>query len=120
MELKLVEVQRAQKAFQKVMNADLPVRVAFRLSRLAKAVDDVFADIEKQRVKLVEKYGEQAENGDGVRVKTENIAKFQQEFAELLAEETVTLKTDKIELEVLEGVKLTPLEMLALEPFLVE
>jgi hypothetical protein len=119
MELKLIEIQRAQQAFQKVMNADLPVKVAFRLSRIAKAIDEVFVQIETIRNKLVQKYGASAENS-AVTVKPENIARFQQEFGELLSEESVDLDIKPIKLGLLENFKLSALEMLALEPFIEE
>jgi len=118
MELKLADVQRAQQAFQKVMNTDLPVRVAFRLSRMAKVIDDTFKDIEVQRSKLVEKYG--APTDKGFTVKPENVAKFQEEFSELLTKESVTLEVEPIDLSLLEDIKLTPLDMVVLDPFVKE
>ncbi len=118
MELKLAEIQGAKQAFQKIMNADLPVRVAFRLSRMAKLIDEVYTQIEAQRMKLVEKYG--AASDMGVTVKPENIQVFQAEFNELLAKEAVNLEIEPIKLDLLEGLKLTALEMLALEKFIVQ
>jgi type IV secretory pathway TrbF-like protein len=118
MKLKLSEIQKAQQPLQKIMNADLPIKIAFRLSRMAKAVNDVFTDIETQRVKLVEKYGTSTDKG--VTVNPENVTKFQEEFGTFIAEESVELKVEPIKLELLEGLQLTALDMLALEPFISE
>jgi len=121
MKLKLMQIQNAMPALQKVLNAELPVKVAFRLSRLAKAVGDVAKDIEQQRANLVKKYGEEVEGGrpGDYRVLDENISQFQQEFGELLQED-VRLDTEPVKLEALEGVKLTAIDMVALEPFISE
>ena len=118
MELKLIEIQKAQSALQKVMNADLPVKIAFRLSRVAKVIDGVFIDIEAQRAKLIKKYG--VPSKDGFTVKPENVAQFQEEFTGLLSEESVELNIEPFGLELLEGIKLTALDMMALESFIKE
>jgi hypothetical protein len=120
MELKLIEIQRAQQAFQKIMNTDLPAKTAFRLSRIAKIVDEIYIQIEATRNKLVQKYGAPAGKTGNIIVKPENVATFQQEFSELLSDETIELDVKPIKLEVLEEIKLTALDMLALEPFVKE
>jgi len=113
-----MEIHLAKPALTKLMNLDLPVNVAFRLSRIAKLVGDVFQDIEVQRVKLVEKHG--VPSGPGFKVEPENVAVFEDELNLLLDTETVTLDVAPIILNMLGDVKLTPMEMLALEPFLAE
>ena len=118
MKLTLFEVQRAQKAFQKVMNAELPARVAFRLCRMGKAIDAVYVDIEAQRASLVKKYGTATEKG--ITVDDENIDTFQGEFGELLEKETIDLNVEPLKLELLETLKLSAIDMMALEPFISE
>jgi hypothetical protein len=118
MELKLVEILRAKQAFEKVMNTSLPIKIAFRLSRVAGAIDPVYMEIDKQRLKLVEKYG--APSKEGVTVKKENEAKFREEFDSFLSEELVTLNIEPIKLSLLEDLKLSALEMLALKSFIQE
>lgn len=118
MKLTLFEVQRAQKAFQKIMNAELPARVAFRLSRMGKVIDGVYMEIEAQRANLVKKYGTPTD--DGITVDKENINTFQDEFGELLAKESVDLDIEPLKLELLESLKLSAIDMMALEPFIEE
>ena len=79
MKLKLFDINRAQPALNKLLTRELPVRVAFQISRLGKAVQDVYETIEEQRTNLVKKYG--AATDDGFRVKDENITNERCYFA---------------------------------------
>jgi hypothetical protein len=117
MEMKLVDIQRAKPALTKILNANLPIKVAFRLGRLAKEVDKVLVEIEDIRSKLVQKYGSTTEQG--VSVKPENIAKFQEEFSSFLSEESIDLDVEPIKLDLLGDLELTPLDVVSLD-FLLE
>ena len=117
MKVKLIDVQRAKPALIKILNADLPVKIAFRLSRLGKSVDKILVEIEGIRTKLVQKYGSTTEQGTSV--KPENIAKFQEEFSAFLSEEFVDMDIEPIKLDSLEGLALTPLDVVSLD-FLLE
>ncbi len=118
MKITLKKLQRAQPAMQKLMNADLPIKSAFKLSRIAKVINDVFQDLEQQRTKLVQKLG--APSSQGFAVKPENIQVFTEEFETLLGEEVeiniAPLSED--ELLLFEEVKLSAMDLVALESIL--
>lgn len=115
MKLTLKQLQQAQPALKKLMNADLPIKSAFKLSRIAKAINDILEDLEQQRSKLVQKYG--APTNQGFTVKPENIPLFAKDFEELLSE-SVTISECSLrmnELESWDNIKLSAMDLIALE-----
>lgn len=117
MKLTLKEIYDSQPSMRKLLMIDFPIKTAFKLSRMSRKIGEIFQDLEAQRVKLVEKYGEESENGS--TVKAENIEKFQEELNELLQEEE-DLGIEPIPLEELADAKLSALDMMTLAPFLKE
>jgi hypothetical protein len=118
MKVNLRDLRAAQPAFQKLMNLDLPIKIAFKLSRIAKAVNDVYQDIERQREALVRKHGAEAEHGS-FAVKPENIAVFTKELDDFL-NEGIEVDIEPVSLDTIvevEDIKMSPLELLTLEPF---
>jgi len=73
----------------------MPIRTAYRVSRITEKLRVEYLQIEEQRAKLVQKYGESQEGQmpqgkqmqRELRVKQENLADFAQDFGELLKEE---------------------------------
>jgi len=118
MKVSLRNIYDSQTAIRKLVSADLPIKTAFRVTRMVRKINDIFQDVEKQRVALVEKYGEQAKDGN-YKVKNENITMFQKDFSELLNEE-VEVDIDQLLLEELSNIKISAVELQALEPFIKE
>jgi hypothetical protein len=118
MKVKLFDVNRAQPVLRKLLDQKMPIKVAFKLGRFVKALNEVYESLEAQRVALVEKYGEKLEDGSH-KVAGENMVPFQAEFGELLQVDTEVI-TEALDMNALENIELTALEALALEPFLVE
>jgi hypothetical protein len=81
MKLTLGSIKAAQPALTKLLNADLPIATAFKLSKLVKAVENELTSYESQRVKLIEKLGEA--EGDTTKVKQENLPAFVEEMTKL-------------------------------------
>jgi len=82
--LTLGSIKAAEAPLKKILNAELPVAMAFKLSKLVKVFDAELIHYELQRVKLVEKLGEK--DGDGnTTVKPENIEAFMAEMEKLHA-----------------------------------
>lgn len=61
----------------------LPVKLSYLLVRNQKLLESYVVDIEKIRLELVHKYGEEAENGE-YKVKQVHIKTFSKELKELL------------------------------------
>ena len=86
---------------------------AFRVSRVAKDVQPILEDYEKQRNDLITKYGEK--NGEGVlKVTDKNIDKFADELTPLL-EEKVAMNIPEIHSKDLGGIEITPRFIQALD-----
>lgn len=85
-------------ALSTLVEMKLPAKLAYRLARLGKQVGDELELFNKQRVALLEKYGEK--EGEQYRLKPETQEGFQAEYAELLGEEVelpdITVKVDEI------------------------
>jgi hypothetical protein len=118
MEIKLGQIQKAQGAMSKLINMFMPIKVAFKVSRLAKAVNELLTTVEEQRKKLVEKLGKQQEDGS-FTVTPNNVATFQEEFSSLL-DETVELEWEPMSFGDLGDIKLSAVDVLNLEPFFTE
>jgi len=69
MKLKLRDLRDAQESLKKLLNQDVPARVAFQLSKLARAANAELTTYGEIRQKLVRKYGKAIE-GTGQKNKS--------------------------------------------------
>lgn len=116
MKLKISQIVTMQQPIQKLMQENMPIKAAYRLSRIANIIDQEMQTIEQKRAELVKKYGE--DNGEGnYKVKPENLTIFYNEYQNLLDEE-VDLNISPIQIEMLENTKMSPAAINALEPIL--
>ena len=114
MQVTLQSLQDSFLSLGKLASADLPVKKAYWLSKIARAAESELKDMEAQRVKLVQKYGTEDEAGNW-SVNEDNVADFAAEFGELLAE-SVDLPGDKITLDSLgDGLKLSAIDLIKLD-----
>jgi len=87
--------------------------IGFRVQRVAKDVQPILVDYEKQRNALVEKYGEK--NGEDVMTVTDdNMDKFTDELSPLL-EERVAMNIPEIHSKDLGGIEIMPVYISALD-----
>ena len=71
----------------------LPIKLSYTIKKNTKKFQSIAEQIEKSRVELIQKYGEETEDG-GYRFIPENEEKANQEFTELMnMEEDVTVFT---------------------------
>ncbi len=117
--IKLSELRNISVSLQKILSQDMPVKQAYRMSKLAKSADTEMKEIETQRLVLVKKYGEKDEKGN-INVR-EKMQEFMDEFNELLNEE---IEISFIPLNLMDigmqEVKLSPIDIANLEIFLDE
>ena len=117
MKLSIAQIKNAEPVVAKLLNVELPIKVSYRFTRIAKAFADELKYYEESRMKLFDKYGEDQEDGNR-KIKSENEKQFFADLSSLLNEE-VDFKFDhKINIDLLDGVKLTPIELSSLEPWL--
>ena len=86
MEFTLGEVYRITRSLAKLTDKELPIKVSYRLLKFMKDCSTEMETMEKSRVKLVEKYSEPSEDKKDIKVKDENLEKFQTDFSVLLDE----------------------------------
>ena len=120
----LGEIVAGIEAINKLLDAPLKARTAFRLGKLSKELSPHFETYEKVRQELLEKFGEKVdsdeENGQ-IQYSFANgtAEKFQTELIAML-EEKVDVKVRKIKVSELNGVNLTARDMMALEWLIAE
>ena len=120
----LGEIVAGIEAINKLLDAPLKARTAFRLGKLSKELAPHFETYEKVRQELLEKFGEKVESDDEngqVQYSFANgtAEKFQTELMSML-EEKVDIKVRKIKLSELNGASLTARDMMALEWLIAE
>ncbi len=112
--------------FNKFIYADLPIVLSFNIAKILKKLGNEEMAYNTARKKLCEKYGEYDENGKvkfddaGILVVREDmIDEYKMEFAELMSVD-VKVDCERIPLSVLNdaGIKLSPVELLAIEEFI--
>ena len=114
----LGEIVAGIEAINKLLDAPLKARTAFRLGKLSKELAPHFETYEKVRQELLEKFGTKVESDDdsgNVQYQFNGTAdKFQTELMMML-EEKVDVKVRKIKLAELNGANLTARDMITLE-----
>ena len=120
----LGEIVAGIEAINKLLDAPLKARTAFRLGRLSKELSPHFETYEKVRQELLEKFGEKVDSDEENGQIQYNFAngtaeKFQTELIAML-EEKVDVKVRKIKVAELNGANLTARDMLALEWLIAE
>jgi hypothetical protein len=114
MKIRLIEIKMIESSINKLMESALPVKTAYRLSRLLRDVSQELQTLEENRVRLVTQYADDAKEGQEVKVPEGKLKEFQDAFNELLQEE-VEITFDPVSIDDLEEVKLTPVDMIRLE-----
>jgi hypothetical protein len=112
--IKLGDLKNVENTILKVINAELPIKIAFQINLIVDDLDDKLTKLEKFRIGLVKKYGEEDKLGN-LQVLPANMPAFSQELKELM-DSDVDFKPVKIPLEVFDtaGIKVTVKELNAL------
>lgn len=111
---------------QQVANTEMPARESFKILRMLKNIDREYEIIEATQRKMLDTYCEKDENGNyaldensNFLIKQECIAAFNEEMNSLLITK-ISLDNDKLNLNLLEKINLTPNQLLKLEDFIEE
>lgn len=120
--LKLIEVQNLANAiahFNQVSEEQggVSAKLAYKMARFAQEVSKPLELIEKQRIALFKKYGE--EKDGQIEVPKEKVEEFQKELTELYStEEEIQVLSEKIKVSELDALKLKPSFMFAFSEYL--
>jgi len=112
--MKLGQLKEIEGVMGKILQAELPIRMAFSLTEVVEQMDSKLKSLEDFRIKLVTKHGEKDEK-DGIMVPEDKIEQFNTEFGELL-DSDIDIKPVELDIETLEGLdfKVTVRELSAL------
>lgn len=113
MKFALGEIRELKDPIANFLDLTVPVKVAWKLNKLVKALDKELSDIEEARISLVQKYGETDAEGN-IQVTPEAMIAFTTEFNELLSEE-VEIDFEPIDIEALGDIELTTKQLLGVE-----
>lgn len=118
MKLTLGELLNGKPALEKLVNLEIGIKTAYKISRIIRKLNEELQHFEEQRQKLVTQYGEPQENGN-VIVTEENMEAFAQELNDLVALE-IKLDFEAVSLDELGDVKMAPAELMLIEKFVTE
>jgi len=118
------QVKEGQPALMRVLNSPLEIKLAYRVKKIANQLTTEIKNIENARMELIQKWGEEVEE-KGVkhtgtfRVLPKNSDTFKKEYDKMLEKEVET-NIAKIPAECLTTLRISPLELIAIEMFLEE
>lgn len=120
----LNDIVNSSSTFRELSEKQLPIRVAFRIARLIRELDKENTTFENSRRAIIEKYAmrdeagkiAQADNGN-IILQQDKIEDCNNELNELLSAE-VEINADKISIEDLEKIEMTPAQVYNIEAFI--
>lgn len=118
MELTIGELREAQGALVKILTTEQPFKLAYRLKKIARILEAELKEMEEVRIEKVKKYGKVLPRG-GFQVTEGNSEIFNKEMKEI-NDTKINLDIQPIPLDLLEGIKLSPQEVVQLEKFIEE
>ena len=99
MEVTLGQIYASFNLLNRIVDQTLPIRLAFRFTRLIRELNTEFQSLEKLRDELVKKYGEAVEGQEGAfKVADEHREAFMTDFQDLL-QETVEIAWELVSVE---------------------
>lgn len=119
--MKLSQLINSQEGLKKLMETKLPVKVAYKVSKIISKCQPDLKIYEEQRINLVKELGEESDTDkDNWTVKPENLTKFTEEMNKLLDVEVdlgfgLGKDLDKIKVEEFGDVAVEPQLLLHLD-----
>lgn len=114
--IKLKQIVNSQSSLKKLLELNLPIKIAYVLSKLANKIQPELNIYEEQRIKLVKELGELIPDTDNYQVKESNIGQFAEEIGKLQdIDVNLTLFQDKpfekFKIEDLGEISITPQDL---------
>lgn len=117
MTIKLESIQEAKPALEALIQKDMSMAAAYKVSKLVKAINAELKNYDEMRIKLLQDIGSTLnETGDNYVIPVDKRQIFAEKMQELLAVEVEV--PEKIDISG-ENISISPDQLLALEPFLV-
>ena len=122
----LNDILDASETFNTIMQQSFKGSLAFKIARLARELDKEMKTFNEERQKLLQRYCVKDENGElktddngMVRVESDKINDFNEEFSSLLETE-VEINAEKLSMDSLDSFDITPQQMISIEKFFEE
>lgn len=122
----LNDILNSSETFREISTKSVPVKTAFRIARLIRELDKENVTFDESRRKIIEKYAERDENGGmkqtdegNVILQQDKINECNSEMLDLLNTE-IEINVDKLHVDDLGDIELTPAQTLSLEAFIEE
>lgn len=124
-EIKLGEILNAQNVLNKISNANFPIVYAYKISKLLSLLEIEIKSYYQAQNILLEKYGQHDANNQlivekgNVAIIPEKIPDFNEELKELMNVD-IQIASDPIPLSQINGMNMTPRELLSISKFIEE
>lgn len=112
------ELLNSNQVMRKIATNDFPIKISYQISRIISRMEIVLSLFEDKKRKIFTKYGEPTKDKQ-IRIKKENIEKFQKEMKVLL-DDSVEIYGEKINMEVFNEIKLSAIDLLNLKFLLID
>ena len=113
MKLQLGEIRNMKEPMGLLLDKELPIKVAWSLTKFVKILDKELSEIEEFRINLVKRLGEEDKEG-ALQVPDEKMEEFIDSFNELLMTE-IEVDFETISVESLGDIQTSTKELLALD-----
>ncbi|QKJ99935.1 MAG: hypothetical protein HND40_10370 [Ignavibacteriota bacterium] len=119
MQLTLKQILESVDSLGKLLNKELPVKTAYRLGRLSKAIQSELDQFNLTRNNLIKKYGKEKDGQYQIDPDDKTaLEKFNKEIEELLDVEIKIDSYEPIPINELDDIKLSAIDMSKLEIFI--
>lgn len=123
-EVKMQDIVNGTEALQSLAKKEMKARLAYTISKLLKSADAELTNFNETRLNLIKKYGEKDEAGElltdekgNCKIAPESVSDFTNELNDLL-NTSIELNANKININDLDSLNFTPLELNNLEGFI--
>ncbi|MHA2013298.1 MAG: hypothetical protein ACTSWG_13090 [Candidatus Helarchaeota archaeon] len=115
MKIKLSLLINSINSLNELIKKDLPIKVAYALSKNIKKINDEMRAFEDIKNKLFEKYGEDIEEKGKKfkRIKEENLKIYQEELNKII-DDVCEIDIHKVKIDQFEDVKIKPGDLIAI------
>lgn len=119
MKVKLSQIEAVKSSLRTFLSKELPIRIAYRFSKLVKKLDDELTDLDANRRELYKKYGKPKEDDPNqIAITEENREAFLAEIKELLDEE-ITVDFEPVKVDDLGDIKISSIDLANLSLFII-
>ena len=123
MKVKLIDLMQINQIFEKLYDKPLSVKTSYKLMKFAESTQKDIQFFKQNIADLIEKYGEKDKDGnlilvdDNYKIEKDHINDFNTQYKEI-QEVEAEIKSFKLSLDELKGVKLTPAELYIIKAFI--